>query len=317
MPAMSRGATSNGPSTVSLNRCTSGRASQATPTPRTEPSTTAAVPSTTPLASTTRRRCGGSAPLAAIRARARCCRRAPTAKAGPASSTTSSSAIATTSASTATMAPSLPPSYGLHGHLGRRRRVLDDRPGQDAHALGVQRPDGRPSRRRPAATTSQSTLPLDRLGGRVEAQRGHRPATRLRPRVVVDSTVPTTSSARAVGQGQGRADREAAAGQPAADDDLVGAAGVAAVAQVEQPAGHRVLQVDADRGRPGQADVGAHRHPRRSPAPAPGCRSPRTERHRRGACAGRAARRRARPGGRPGRRHVRRLVDRRRAPGRR
>ena len=54
-------------------------------------------PSTTPPARTTRRACRGVPPVAAISARFRDCRRAPTANAGPASSTTSISAITTTS----------------------------------------------------------------------------------------------------------------------------------------------------------------------------------------------------------------------------
>ena len=86
-----------------------GWASQAMPTPPTDPTTAATDPSTSPLASTTRRMSGGSPPVAAIRASERCWRRAPTAKAGPASRTTSSSAMATTSASTVTSALLVPP----------------------------------------------------------------------------------------------------------------------------------------------------------------------------------------------------------------
>ncbi len=65
------------------------------------PSTAAVAPSTTPAARMTRRACFGVPPLAAISASVRCWRRAPTANAGPASSTTSSRAITTTSTSAA------------------------------------------------------------------------------------------------------------------------------------------------------------------------------------------------------------------------
>ena len=59
---------------------------------------------------TTRRDCFGVPPVAAISARLRCCLRALTANAGPASSTTSISAITTISARTAMVASSVLPS---------------------------------------------------------------------------------------------------------------------------------------------------------------------------------------------------------------
>ena len=68
--------------------------------PSTTPTTAPTAPSTTAIARTVRRDWRGVPPLAAIRARVRAWRRAPTANAGPASSTTSSSAITPTSAST-------------------------------------------------------------------------------------------------------------------------------------------------------------------------------------------------------------------------
>jgi hypothetical protein len=71
--------------------------------PNTTPSAAATLPSTRALATTTRRDCFGVPPVAAISARLRCCLRAVTAKAGPASSTTSMSAITAIRPSTASV----------------------------------------------------------------------------------------------------------------------------------------------------------------------------------------------------------------------
>ena len=74
--------------------------------PSPTPSAAATPPSTIALATMTRRDCFGVPPVAAIRARLRCCLRALTANAGPASSTTSISAITTISPATAMPVPS-------------------------------------------------------------------------------------------------------------------------------------------------------------------------------------------------------------------
>ena len=98
--------TSNGPKRVPEKRCSSGARSTVEPTPSTTPRAAATLPSTTPEASTTRRAWAGVPPAAATRARVRAWRRAPTANAGPASSTTSSSTITTTSTTEVNRAPS-------------------------------------------------------------------------------------------------------------------------------------------------------------------------------------------------------------------
>ena len=100
-PARCSHGISNGPNQLSDRDWSSGCSSQAIPMPSTTPTTAAALPSTTAPATITRRDCFGVPPVAAIRARLRCCLRALTANAGPASSTTSIRAITTISPSTA------------------------------------------------------------------------------------------------------------------------------------------------------------------------------------------------------------------------
>ncbi len=102
-PARCSHGISNGPNQSSDRDWSSGCSSRATPMPSATPTTAAALPSTNAPAMMTRRDCFGVPPVAAIRARLRCCLRALTANAGPASSTTSISAITTISPSTATV----------------------------------------------------------------------------------------------------------------------------------------------------------------------------------------------------------------------
>ena len=100
-PARCNHGTSNGPNQLSDRDWSSGWSSRAAPMPSATPATAATLPSTNALAMMTRRDCFGVPPVAAIRARLRCCLRALTANAGPARSTTSISAITTISPSTA------------------------------------------------------------------------------------------------------------------------------------------------------------------------------------------------------------------------
>ena len=98
------------------------------------------TPSTSPAARMTRRACFGVPPLAAIRARVRDCRRAPTANAGPASSTTSRRAITTIRTSAAITASSVGPSTaGTRRGARSRGRVLHHRARQHQRADRVER----------------------------------------------------------------------------------------------------------------------------------------------------------------------------------
>ncbi len=105
IPARCSHGTSNGPSQSSDCDCSSGSRTRAAPMPSPTPSTAATPPSTMALPMMTRRDCFGVPPVAAMRARLRCCLRALTANAGPASSTTSISAITTIRAITASVVP--------------------------------------------------------------------------------------------------------------------------------------------------------------------------------------------------------------------
>ena len=121
--------------------------------------TAATLPSTSALAMTTRRDCFGVPPVAAIRARLRCCLRALTANAGPASSTTSIRAITTISAEHGDRRVVGAALLDALGDLGRTAAGRDHRTrghdGADAVELAHRRPRDR-RRRRPATRCCRS-----------------------------------------------------------------------------------------------------------------------------------------------------------------
>ena len=109
------------PEVVVGTRCTSGAGPAGADAEHHADDRRRPAPSTTPLPMTTRRACAGVPPVAAISARLRCCLRALTANAGPASSTTSISAITTISTRTARIVASsvLGPRSAIDAHVGR------------------------------------------------------------------------------------------------------------------------------------------------------------------------------------------------------
>ncbi len=272
IPARCGHGTSNGPNQLPEKRWTTGISAQ----PRSDPEH--ARPAARPRPRAPRRRparrgapATGVPPVAAISASDRDWRRAPTANAGPASSTTSSSAITMTSTATAIAASSVP----------------DD---QDRISAGISESGGgssstaRESTRPPTRLSLLHLFPRDRAAA---DQPGRRPAVVGRGQLLggadEDRGVavlrgladPHHRQRHATVELEPVADREAPVGERGVDHDLVVGLRDPTLLDVEEAVGERVREVQLQgpprsrrrgRSRPGRRRGSTRRRARRARA---------------------------------------------------